>query len=147
MAGTLHPGRRSHAAHATPTADPARSEPGTVDRPPIDELCRQLADERTRRQAQAALRKRNVDTEWGELLRFAAHLARHTEPEVRRLDADTRQAHAATIAAFLAPSGDPCDDARKRALHAGLADPDAGVRALAAELVGQRGEPGALEAL
>ncbi len=141
MAGTLHPGQQTDDVHD------AAEERGAAGRVPVEELCRQLADEGTRRQAQAWLRQRDVDAEWFALLRFAAHIAGHTEPESRRLDAPTRRAHAAAIAAFLAPPGDPCDEARRLALHKGLADSDPGVRALAAELVGQRAEPGALDAL
>jgi hypothetical protein len=142
MAGTLQPGNETPNVH-----EPSREAGAAVDRISIDELCRQLADERTRRQAQARLRQRNAEAEWFDLLRFTARIARHTEPESRRLDAETRRTHAAAIAAFLAPPGDPCDEARRLALQKGRADPDPGVRALAAELVGQRAEPGALDAL
>lgn len=138
MASTRHTGQ----AH-----EPAAGRNTAADRIPIDALCQQLGDERTRRQAQAWLRKRDVDAEWLELLQFAARIARHTEPESRRLDAVTRRAHAAAVAAFLAPPGDPCDEARRLTLHTGLTDPNPSVRALAAELVGQRAEPGALDEL
>ncbi|HEY7296122.1 MAG TPA: HEAT repeat domain-containing protein [Dehalococcoidia bacterium] len=134
-------------ANTLPRDYQAEPDATSADPDSIAEICRQLGDEQTRRAALLQLRQSGNTAQWFELLRFAARIARRTEPEVRRLDAATRRAHDAAISAFLAPGGAPCDEARETALQRGLTDPDPGVRSLAAELVGQRAEPGALEHL
>ncbi len=134
MAPILHPNQ------------PASTEPASG-HVAIAELCRELGDEATRRAALARLQHMTDEVGWFELLRFVAHIARRTEPETRTLDAATRRAHGAAVAAFLMPPGAPCDAAREVALQRGLVDASPSVRSLAAELLGQRAGPDALERL
>ncbi|HLZ69825.1 MAG TPA: HEAT repeat domain-containing protein [Dehalococcoidia bacterium] len=130
--------------HGVEQAGSGHSSPPSAE---IADLCRQLADEQSRRPAQMRLRQTTDQDHWFDLLRYTAQLARRTEPETRSLDAATRRAHHAAVAAFLAPPGDACDDARAAALRRGLTDRNASVRSLSAELVGLRAESGALEQL